>query len=102
MVLTQERSGKECEHSLVDSVLAGPALTFHTGHCIVYVHSHSRHHCVYDYSADMLEDIQVPWVILGHSERRSLLNESEDVSSSFLPAPTSCALLCLSHDMQSH
>lgn len=37
-------------------------------------------HC----SADMLEDIKVPWVILGHSERRSLLNESEDVSEPFL------------------
>ena len=31
-------------------------------------------------SADMLEDIKVPWVILGHSERRALLNESEEVS----------------------
>ena len=30
-------------------------------------------------SADMLQDIRVPWVILGHSERRSLLKESEDV-----------------------
>lgn len=30
-------------------------------------------------SADMLEDIKVPWVILGHSERRSLLKESEEV-----------------------
>lgn len=29
-------------------------------------------------SADMLEDIKVPWVILGHSERRALLNESEE------------------------
>ncbi|KAL3147535.1 hypothetical protein ABBQ38_014589 [Trebouxia sp. C0009 RCD-2024] len=29
-------------------------------------------------SADMLEDIKVPWVILGHSERRSLLKESEE------------------------
>jgi|TARA_B110000977_G_scaffold180870_1_gene241020 triosephosphate isomerase len=26
-------------------------------------------------SAEMLEDLQIPWVILGHSERRSLLNE---------------------------
>ncbi len=28
----------------------------------------------------MLEDIKVPWVVLGHSERRALLNESEEVS----------------------
>ena len=28
----------------------------------------------------MLEDIKVPWVILGHSERRALLNESDEVS----------------------
>lgn len=34
-------------------------------------------------SADMLEDIKVPWVILGHSERRSLLKESEEVSPLF-------------------
>ena len=26
-------------------------------------------------SAEMLEDLQIPWVIIGHSERRSLLNE---------------------------
>lgn len=34
-------------------------------------------------SADMLEDIKVPWVILGHSERRSLLKESEEVRTLF-------------------
>ena len=31
----------------------------------------------------MLEDIKVPWVILGHSERRSLLKESEEVRNLF-------------------
>ena len=39
-------------------------------------------------SADMLEDIKVPWVILGHSERRSLLKESEEVRQ--LPGPLHC------------
>ena len=29
----------------------------------------------------MLEDIKVPWVILGHSERRQLLKESEEVTN---------------------
>ncbi|VAH66250.1 unnamed protein product [Triticum turgidum subsp. durum] len=29
-------------------------------------------------SAEMLVNLQVPWVILGHSERRALLNESND------------------------
>ncbi|VAH81666.1 unnamed protein product [Triticum turgidum subsp. durum] len=29
-------------------------------------------------SAEMLVNLQVPWVILGHSERRALLNESSD------------------------
>ena len=30
-------------------------------------------------SAEMLVDLNVPWVILGHSERRALLNESSEV-----------------------
>lgn len=30
----------------------------------------------------MLVNLQVPWVILGHSERRALLSESNNVSSS--------------------
>ncbi|KAL2940482.1 Triosephosphate isomerase cytosolic [Bienertia sinuspersici] len=29
-------------------------------------------------SAEMLADLEVPWVILGHSERRALLNESNE------------------------
>lgn len=28
----------------------------------------------------MLADLNIPWVILGHSERRALLNESNEVS----------------------
>lgn len=32
-------------------------------------------------SAEMLVNLQVPWVILGHSERRALLGESSDVST---------------------
>ena len=32
-------------------------------------------------SADILADYGIPWVILGHSERRSLLNESSQVCS---------------------
>jgi len=40
----------------------------------------------------MLEDIKVPWVILGHSERRALLNESEEVS---LMTQAQCALRML-------
>jgi triosephosphate isomerase len=32
-------------------------------------------------SAEMLVNLQVPWVILGHSERRALLSESNDVSA---------------------
>ena len=31
-------------------------------------------------SAEMLVNLGIPWVILGHSERRSLLNESNEVS----------------------
>jgi triosephosphate isomerase len=31
-------------------------------------------------SAEMLVNLDSPWVILGHSERRSLLNESNEVS----------------------
>ena len=30
-------------------------------------------------SADILADLGLPWVILGHSERRQLMNESEEV-----------------------
>ena len=30
-------------------------------------------------SAEMLVNLDIPWVILGHSERRSLLNESNEV-----------------------
>ena len=29
-------------------------------------------------SAEMLEDLRIPWVILGHSERRNLFNESNE------------------------
>ncbi|KAF6137781.1 hypothetical protein GIB67_040489 [Kingdonia uniflora] len=29
-------------------------------------------------SAEMLANLEIPWVILGHSERRALLNESEE------------------------
>ena len=32
-------------------------------------------------SAEMLLNLEVPWVILGHSERRALLNESNEVTS---------------------
>uniref|UniRef100_A0A2P2L296 Triosephosphate isomerase n=1 Tax=Rhizophora mucronata TaxID=61149 RepID=A0A2P2L296_RHIMU len=32
-------------------------------------------------SAEMLVNLSIPWVILGHSERRSLLNESNEVSN---------------------
>lgn len=32
------------------------------------------------HSAEMLVNLGIPWVILGHSERRSLLNESNEVS----------------------
>jgi hypothetical protein len=31
-------------------------------------------------SAEMLVNLGIPWVILGHSERRSLLNESNEVN----------------------
>lgn len=31
-------------------------------------------------SAEMLVNLGIPWVILGHSERRLILNESNDVS----------------------
>jgi hypothetical protein len=30
-------------------------------------------------SAEMLVNLDIPWVILGHSERRQLLNESNEV-----------------------
>ena len=55
-----------------------------TVRCHLACMAHSLDLCVMHCSADMLEDIKVPWVILGHSERRSLLNESEDVSEPFL------------------
>lgn len=32
-------------------------------------------------SAEMLVNLDIPWVILGHSERRQLLNESSEVQS---------------------
>lgn len=31
------------------------------------------------YSAEMLVNLGIPWVILGHSERRQLLGESNEV-----------------------
>lgn len=31
-------------------------------------------------SAEMLGNLGIPWVILGHSERRLILNESNEVS----------------------
>lgn len=31
-------------------------------------------------SAEMLVNLGIPWVILGHSERRLILNESNEVS----------------------
>lgn len=37
-------------------------------------------------SAEMLSDMGIPWVILGHSERRSLIGESSDVSGHCLNA----------------
>lgn len=30
-------------------------------------------------SAEMLVNLEVPWVIIGHSERRLILNESNEV-----------------------
>lgn len=30
-------------------------------------------------SAEMLKDLGLPWVILGHSERRHILKESDEV-----------------------
>lgn len=38
-------------------------------------------HC----SAEMLVNLEIPWVILGHSERRSLLHESDEVSLKGVP-----------------
>ena len=35
---------------------------------------------VFFYSAEMLVNLGIPWVIIGHSERRSLLNESSEVT----------------------
>lgn len=35
--------------------------------------------CLFD-SAEMLVNLGIPWVIIGHSERRALLNESNEVS----------------------
>lgn len=32
------------------------------------------------HSAEMLVNLSIPWVIIGHSERRALLNESNEVS----------------------
>lgn len=37
------------------------------------------------YSAEMLVNLGIPWVILGHSERRALLNESNEVSIAAFP-----------------
>ncbi|CAN1282828.1 Triosephosphate isomerase, cytosolic, partial [Linum perenne] len=38
-------------------------------------------------SAEMLLNLDIPWVILGHSERRALLNESDDVSTGKVASP---------------
>jgi len=35
-------------------------------------------HAVLQIAPEQLADMNVPWVILGHSERRSLLKESND------------------------
>lgn len=35
-------------------------------------------------SAEMLVNLDIPWVILGHSERRAILNESNEVGDFFL------------------
>ena len=37
------------------------------------------------HSAEMLVNLSIPWVILGHSERRALLNESNEVSYVMMP-----------------
>lgn len=36
-------------------------------------------------SAQQLKDAQVHWVILGHSERRSIFSESDEVSVNLIP-----------------
>lgn len=43
-------------------------------------------------SAEMLVDLNVPWVILGHSERRALLNETNEVI--LLLIKFLCVVLC--------
>ena len=48
------------------------------------------------FSAEMLVNLQVPWVLLGHSERRALLGESSDVST-FLSL--SCCWFILADDL---
>lgn len=38
--------------------------------------------CVFSVnSAEMLVNLDIPWVILGHSERRQLLNETNEVQT---------------------
>jgi hypothetical protein len=53
--------------------------------CVAHILEVSTYHliCVYCVfsvnSAEMLVNLDIPWVILGHSERRQLLNESNEV-----------------------
>lgn len=44
--------------------------------CVCYVFSVD--------SAEMLVNLDIPWVILGHSERRQLLNETNEVQTFLL------------------
>lgn len=48
----------------------------------------------------MLVNLEVPWVILGHSERRALLNESNEVCVEVIivGAILQCILLLLNFD----
>lgn len=46
-------------------------------------------------SADILKDYGLEWVILGHSERRSLLNESSEVSIKAPSKPSALEERCL-------
>lgn len=49
-------------------------------------------------SAEILADLGIPWVILGHSERRALIGESSEVRHLSSHIPLIIRSLCVDHD----
>lgn len=58
---------------------------------IMYCHNLRLCSC---FSAEMLANLHVPWVILGHSERRSLCGETDAVSGVLLGLAQHFSIAC--------